>query len=333
MDQAVGSNSRIIYGVEDSLGAGAATPNGVLLTYKGGETFGADTAEDDSASLRSNANPTESVAGITTLKGGAPVELAWQHALLIAAHCGAITQGAAVAGVYTEVFKIGKISKSLWFEKGLTDLATPQFFGYRGHRIPKYSYAKKGTGFLDCSFDIPGLKDVALATASIDTTPVDLLHSPFNAKGGSILIDGADVGNITAAKFDSQRNAKPTDPVIGSGGYSTQLPVGKATVKGSVTYLFDSVVLYNKARSRASVAIKLIDQNGTGDGTAGNEYIEHFFPETHLTRVDPTIKDDTGVIGEAPFTAFHKSDAGGSAMIITIKHSSTVLHDLITSLV
>jgi hypothetical protein len=331
-DQAVGSNSRIIFGVEDSLGAGAAVPNGVLLYYKGGETFGADSAETDSNTLSDNPNPKESFAGQTTVKGGFQFELAYQYALLLAAHCGSIITSAAVGGVFTEVFKIGKISKSLWFEKGLTDLETPQFFGTTGHRIPKYSYSKKSTGAIDCSFDIPGLKDVPLATASIDTTPVDLGHHPFDAKGGTILIDGEDVGVITAAKFDSSRNAKPSDPVIGSGGYSSQLPVGKGTVKGTVTALFSDVVLYKKARARDTVAIKLADQVGTGDGTAGNECIEHFFPETHLSRTDPTIKDDTGIMVDFPFTAFNKNDAGGSAMVVTIKHSSTVLHGLIATL-
>ncbi len=328
-NQAVGSNSRIIYGLEDSLGAGAATPNGLLLYYKGGESFGAETGENDSDTMRSNPNPTESASGNTTVKGGFQFELAWQYALLMALHFGSVTSGAAVGGVYTEVLKIAKISKSAWFEKGFTDLAVPQFFGYRGHRIAKYGYEKKGTGFVGCSFDLPGIKDVALATSSYDTTPIDLGHHPFNAKGGSILIDGADVGIITSAKFDSDRNTKPTDPVIGAGGYSSQLPVGKATVKGSITTLFDSVALYSKARSRAIVAVKLTDINGTGDGTAGNESIEHYFPETHLGRVDPTIKGDDGVMIDFPFTAFNKSDVGGSAMIVTIKHSSTVLHDLI----
>ena len=329
MSQAVGSNSRIIYGLEDSLGAGAATPNALLLYYKGGESFGADTAETDSDTLRNNPNPTESSSGNTTVKGGFQFELAWQQALLMALHFGSVTSGAAVGGVYTEVLKIAKISKSAWFEKGFTDLEVAQYFGYCGHRIAKYSYEKKGTGFVGCSFDIPGIKDVALATASIDTTPIDLGHAPFNAKGGTILIDSVDVGTITSAKFDSDRNTKPTDPVIGSGGYSTQLPVGKATVKGTITALFDSVVLYNKARARDVVAIKLTDKNGTGDGTAGNESIEHFFPETHLARTDPTIKGDDGVMIDFPFTAFNKSDSGGSALIVTIKHSSTVLHNLI----
>jgi len=329
MSQAVGSNSRIIYGLEDSLGAGAAAPNALLLYLKGGESFASDTAENNSDTLRGNPNPTESAVGDTTVKGGFQFELSWQYALLMALHFGSVTSGPAVGGVFTEVLKIAKVSKSAWFEKGFTDLAVPQYFGYRGHRIAKYGYEKKGTGFIGCSFDIPGIKIVAPAGVSTDTTPIDLGHHPFNAKGGSILIDGADVGVITSAKFDSERNAKPTDPVIGSGGYSTQLPVGKATVKGSITTLFDSMVLYNKALARSVVAIKLVDQNGTGAGTAGNEYIEHYFPETYLTRTDPSIKGDDGVMVDFPFTAFNKSDVGGSAMIVTIKHASTVLHDLI----
>ena len=98
-NQAVGSNSRIIYGLEDSLGAGAAVPNGLFLYYKGGESFGAETAENDSDTMRNNPNPTESASGNTTVKGGFQFELAWQHALLMALHFGSVTSGAAVGGV------------------------------------------------------------------------------------------------------------------------------------------------------------------------------------------------------------------------------------------
>lgn len=244
-------------------------------------------------------------------------------------HVAAALSGGVTAGIYTEVFKLGAITDYMWLEKGFTDLDVPKYFPFVGHRIAKYSYDRKATGPIGVSFDIPGLRDLPLADTTVDATPVDLGHSPFNAKKGDILIDSVSVGTITSAKFDSSRNAKPSEPIIGSQGYSTQIPVGRATIKGSLTSLFESTELFDKAATRATVSVLLKDFNGDGSGTAGNESMETYFAETHLSKKTPSIKDDTGVMLETDYTAFHKSDAAGSAIVVTIKHSSAVLHGLL----
>ncbi len=435
MEQAVGANAQILYGFGATTSALPGSPAGLVLHYKGGESFNASADETASDVMSNNPNPTESMDGATKVNGGFSTDLAWQLALLLKQHFGscsgsvagavkafkgalstgydavleATTAGvagnlitvaltgdatptvrisrvgnaitiaynsgtstvgdvnAAVAalagaddiigiktagttgtvltapgdnctataltggndGIYTEVIKLAAITDYMWFEKGFPDLDTPKYFPFVGYRIAKFGYDRKATGPIAVTFDIPGCKDLAATGTSADATPVDLGHDSFNAKLGDVLVDGATVGTITSAKYDSERKASPSDPVIGSGGYSTNIPVGRGTLKGSLTSLFDSTALFDKAVSRATVALKFQDQIGTGDGSAGNESMETHFPEVHLAKKTPDIKDDTGVMLESAFTAFLKDDAGNSACIITIKHSSTVLHELL----
>lgn len=435
MEQATGANARIIYGFGSTPSAIPGSPNGIVLHYKGGESFNASQDENPSEVMSDNPNPTESMDGATKVSGGFSTESAWQLALLLKQHFGSCigsVSGAVKAskgnlstgydavieadtagvegnsitvslvgdstptvritrtgtafviryetgvstvadvnaaitalagaddligvktagttatvltapasdcvatalaggndGIYTEVIKLATITDYMWFEKGFTDLATPQFFPFAGHRIAKFGYDRKATGPIPVTFDIPGCKDLAPSTTTVDATPLDLGHDSFNAKLGDVLIDGVSVGNVTSAKYDSERNAKASDPVIGSGGYSINIPVGRGTIKGTIISLFDSIDLFEKAAARETIAIRLQDQIGTGDGTPGNESMETHFPEVKLAKKTPDIKDDSGVMLESPFTAFHKKDAAGSACIITIKHSSTVLHTLL----
>ncbi|MCL2760766.1 MAG: phage tail tube protein [Desulfuromonadales bacterium] len=330
--QATGANARLIYGITQDPWKIPEAAEGIVLYYKGGESFGATQDENASDVLRSNPNPTQGMDGANKIAGGFSSELSYQMGLLIKQHFGKCTSGAADGqGVYTEVITLSKYDDYLWFEKGFTDLEAPQYFAFTGHKIGKYSYDRKAVGPIDISFDAPGCRDLPAKGTTCDSTPVDMGHTPFNAKLGDVLVNNASIGIIASAKFDSERTANPSEPIIGSGGYSKGIPVGKGTIKGSFTALFENMELLEMAEKREVVSIKLTDQNGDGSGKLGNESMETFFPEVNISKKTPDIKDDGGVMIDCEFNAFLRDDPAGkgSACIVTIKHSNSALHNLL----
>jgi hypothetical protein len=329
-NQAQGSNSRMIYGVSSAFAALPGTPEGIVLYRKGGESFATDVEQIKSDVMRSNRNPLESTDGNIKQAGGFSFDLAWQYALLFKHLLGSYTPTAAVTGVYTEIFKVGALPEAgLWFEKGFPDLAVPKYISSVGHKVNKFSYEMKPTGFLGCSFDIPGAKELTATGTSADATPVDLGFDPFNAKLGTLSVGGVAAANISSAKFDFDNGLDTGNYCIGGAGAIRSLPSGAVGLSGSLTYLFEDLTLYDQAASGAIVALLFEHVLGTGAGTAGNESLSIKLPEIRMQRKTPTIKDPKGIIGEAPFNGFYKSDSDASAMTVTIKHASSILHGLL----
>ena len=328
--QAQGSNSRMIYGPCTSFGAMPTTPAGIILYRKGGESFASDVDQVKSDVMRNNRNPIAPTDGNIKQTGGFSFDLAWQYALLFKHLLGSYTPAAAVAGVFTEVFKVGNIpGAGLWFEKGFPDLLSPKFIQSVGHKINKFSYEAKPAGFLGCSFDIPGSKELPPVGVSADVAAVDLGLDQFNSKSISLLMASTVIANISSAKFDFDNGMDTGNYCIGGGGAIRSMPAGTVGVSGTLTYMFEDTSLYDLAVAGTIVSLEFDHALGTEAGTAGNESLAIKLPEIKLQKKTPTIKDAKGVVGDAPFQGFYKSDAAASAMVVTIKHSSTILHGLL----
>ncbi|MDD2367338.1 MAG: phage tail tube protein [Desulfuromonadaceae bacterium] len=328
--QAKGANSSMIYGLCSAFGALPGTPEGLVLYRKGGESFAGDVEQIKSDIMRNNRNPMEPTDGNIKQGGGFQFDLAWQYALFFRHLLGGYTPADAVGGVYTEVFKVGNIpAAGLWFEKGFPDLAAPQFIQSVGHKINKFSYEMKPSGYLGCSFDIPGANELTPTGASVDATPIDLGLDAFNAKIATVEFNGTAIGNVSSAKFDFDNTMDTGNYCLNGGGAIRSISEGEVNLSGSLSYLFEDSSLYDLAVAGSIVNLKFDHLLGLGDGTAGNERMTIELPEIKLEKKTPTIKDAKGVVGEAPFTGFYKNDAAASCMVITVKHASAVLHGLL----
>jgi len=327
--QAQGGESRMIFGECASYGVMPTTPNGIVLYRKGGETFQESIDQIASETMSNDRNPRPTTDGARKMAGGFPFELAWQYALFFKHLLGGYTPAAADAnGVFTEVFTVGRLPRAgLWFEKGFPDLMTPKYIASVGHKVGKFSYELKPTGAVGCSFDMPGSKEIDPADVSFDAAAIDLGCDPFNGSIATIAMDGSTVANITDAKFDYDNALDTSGNCIGDGGAIRSLPGGRLVINGTLTYLFEDLSIYEMAVARQIVDLLFTHVNGTGDGTAGNESMTIALPEVKFSKKTPTIKDEKGIIGEAPFSAFRKNS--NSAMVVTIMHSSTVLHTLL----
>ena len=70
---------------------------------------------------------------------------------------------------------------------------------------------------------------------------------------------------------------------------------------------------------------KLVWQLGTGDGSAGNEYLEILIPELTYSPNAPVVNGPTGVLVELPFEAFYDDSAEASAIQIVLKNTEAAI--------
>lgn len=320
MAQVTGSNCKLIYDVETTFGTTPTSPASILAYFKD-EGFAQDIELINSNIIRGNRNPTQPVAGNKSIKGSLSTELApFGQALLLKHLMGAVTTTGATE--FTHVFKVGSLPTSLCFEKQFTDLT--KFFLYNGVRVAKASFDFKPAGFVDTSFEFVGQKETVSGT-SIDATPTDLGHSPFEGFQAAILEGGSSIGTVTAVKFDIDNDIQTDLYTIGGGGLVHSLPEGVVKVSGSMTAIFDSTTLYDKAVAGTESSLKISLTKGTGLGTAGNESIEFLIPELRFKASTPVIKDSKGIMLELPFEAYYTDSTEASALQITLKNTQATI--------
>lgn len=320
MPQVTGSNCKLIYDVESVFGTTPASPAAILAYFKD-EGFAQDIEQISSNIIRGNRNPSQPVFGNKSVKGSLSTELApFGQAVLFKHLMGSV----ATTGTtnYTHTFKIGALPTSLCFEKQFNDLT--KFFLYNGVRVAKASFDLKPSGFIDVSFDFVGQKETVSGT-SIDATPTDLGHSPFEGFNGAVLEGGSSIGTVTALKFDIDNDIQTDLFTIGGGGLVHSLPEGNVKVSGSATVIFDSTTLYEKAVAGTESSIKATLTKGTGDGSAGNEYFEILIPELRYKPSTPVIKDSKGIMLELPFEAYYSNSSEASAIQLILKNTQATI--------
>jgi len=320
MTQATGSNSRMIFDEEATFGATPETP-AATLAYFSDEGFAQDVGQIESGILRGNRNPTAPFSGNRSVKGSLTTELAplgqatWLKHLL-----GAVaTTG---AGPYTHVFKIGKLPTSLCFEKQFIDLG--KYFLYNGVRISSASFEFAPAGPVKVSYNFAGKKET-ISAASFDAAETDLGHSAWEGFDGSILEGGSAIATVTAVKLEINNDLETDKYVFGSGGYINSLPEGKVKVSGSITALFDSTTLYEKAVNRTESSLNITMSRGDGLGSESNESIEFLVPELRFGSSTPLIKDAKGILVELPFTAYYNDSTEASSLQITLTNTQATV--------
>lgn len=320
MAQAKGSNSKLIFDQETNFGTTPASP-AAQVAYFENEGFAQTIEQIESSIIRGNRNPTAPLMGNRRVSGSVATELApigqaiWFKHLM-----GSVTTTG--AGPYSHVFKVGVLPVGLCFEKQFLDLT--KYVLYNGVRVASASFDFSPAGKVAASYSFVGQKET-VSGASFDATPVDLGHSPFQGFQAAIEEGGATIGVVTAAKLEINNDIQSDQYVIGGGGYVYGLPEGIVKVSGSLTALFDSMALYDKAVAGTESSLKLTLSKGDGLGSAGNESLEFFVPELRFQATTPTIKDSKGLLIELPFTAYLDNAASATALQITLKNSQATI--------
>ncbi len=318
--QARGSNSRLIFDQETTFGTTPAAP-AAQVAYFENEGFAQTIEQIESAIIRGNRNPTAPLRGNRSVSGSIATELApvgqgvWLKHLM-----GSVaTTG---DGPYEHVFKIGTLPVGLCFEKQFLDL--DKFVLYNGVRVASASFDFAPSGKIAVSYSFAGQKET-VGDTSFDAAPVDLGHSPFEGFHAAIEEGGSTIGVVTAAKLEINNDLQTDQYVIGGGGLVHGLPEGIVKVSGSLTALFDSMALYDKAVAGTESSLKVTLTKGDGLGSEGNESLEFFVPELRFQANTPTINDSKGLLIELPFMAYFDDAAAATALQITLKNSQATI--------
>ncbi|MEW6263382.1 MAG: phage tail tube protein [Thermodesulfobacteriota bacterium] len=165
-----------------------------------------------------------------------------------------------------------------------------------------------------------------LGATPLDSSVTDPGHSPWDGFAVSTLQEGgSDIAVVTAVDLSLENDLDGDSYVVGGGGVRQSLSDGKAKVSGTLTALFDSMTLYNKAIKYTESSLKIVYKHGTGAGTAGNEYLEILVPELYFSKETPAIEGPKGVLFKGPFEAFYDNGADASAMKIVLMNAEATI--------
>jgi hypothetical protein len=165
-----------------------------------------------------------------------------------------------------------------------------------------------------------------LGGTSIDTSYTDPGHTPFDGFQVAVIQEGgSDIAYLTAVDLSIENNLDGGNFVLGGGGIRRSIPEGKVKVSGTITALFESMALYNKALNKTETSLKLTYRHGTGIGTVGNESLEIYVPELVISKETPIIEGPQGILYRGPFEAYYNNAAEASAVQITLLNAEAAL--------
>ena len=316
-DQASGANGVIILSAaETTPGQVPITPGGQILPFES-ESLQRKTELTKSNVRRSNRSGSKPIRGNRDVSGNIKTELDPNMARLFMMAFGSVTT-AGTGPNYTHTFKIGNTLPYHTIEKGFTDLG--KYFRYLGCKCNKFGFEMNPSGILPLDMDFMGI-DREIADATFDAAAVDLGHDPFDGFEGTVKEGGSAIATITGFKWTLENNCDNGIYCIGGAGKRYNIPAGITVVSGSVTALFDSDALLQKAIDGDSSSIEVTLSRGSGDGTASNESLVLTVDELIYQEQDPIIKDDKGILVELPWTAFWNTGTNGTSVMAVYKNT------------
>jgi len=318
MAQAAGSNAQIIFDVETVFGT-TPTPDAKLFYFLS-DSFGEKRALHRSDIIRGNRNLTKPVRGNKDVSGNIKTELSPYMATFLKHLLG--TNTTTGANPYTHTMKAGALPVSLCLEKGFTDLA--QYFLYNGCRINRGTFEFASDGIIPASFDFMGQKRTISGT-SFDATPVNLGHLPFDGFEATIEEGGSSIAYVSKCTVDIFNDLDGGNYVIAGAGQRRAIPEGKTAVTGTLTALFESITLFNKAVNFTESSIKITMTRGDGLGSAGNESLVIFIPEVVYEVSDPLVSGPKGIVVEMPYSAFYDNAAEATSIQIVLKNTQSAI--------
>ncbi len=321
MAQAKGSRSQVTIQKEDSFGVAPATPEAQLLYYSTC-SLALNRGQEQDDTLRGNRNPTKAMRGKDDVSGELAANMQAYNGLLLLGLMGEVTTSGTEAP-YTHLFTVGDELPSFLIEKGFLDIG--QYFRYLGCKIGSMKVSCTPAGKQQMTFSLMGAQEVT-ASAAFDSSPTDLTYAPFDGFSlGTLEEGGSAIADVTAVDLEMSNDLDGDQYLLGGQGRRADIPEGTVAVTGTLKARFTSLALYTKAINDTASSLKLIFGRGTGAGTAGNESLEFYIPELTFTPKAPPISGPKGIVVELPFVGYYGTDAGASALQLTLKSPTATI--------
>lgn len=321
MPQASGANAQLLYQAESTFGVSPAADAIVLPIISEGLSQKRNLVKSNV--IRSSRNPVKAKQGNKEVSGSIVTELNPFMGILLHHLIGSVNTTGAGSNK-THVMKIGTLPAGLLFEKGFLDLATPEYFLFNGNKINKASFEFTSEGPLPVTFDIIGKKMTA-GTVAFDSSPTDYGHLGWDMSELVMLEGGSAFAIGSNLKFDITNDCDGGMYVMGGGGERRAIPEGATLIEGTLTAFFEDMTLLNKSINFTESSITSTLTRGTGDGSAGNEYLQFLLQELIYGEATPLITGPKGVLVELPFSAFYDNGSEASALEATLKNTQATI--------
>lgn len=318
MPQARGSQATFGLYEETAYGANPGAPDGQLMYVKSfGVADSRNLLQSQTLVGGSRAKP-KPVRGNFDAGGSIPVEIApesigkWlKHSLGVISTTG--------AGPYTHVFTIGDLPVGLMLENdyGSNITGSGRFNQYNGSRIGSAKFNFPQEGFIDAEFSIKSVAGTP-AAAALDATLTDNGHNPFSMAEATIKEGGVTAANVQSCDFTLTNGLDESGYVIGNGGKRIALAEGDAILVGTVTALFDSLALLNKAINYTESSLEVTLTRGDGLGSAGSESLVFLVQQLIYEMKKPAVEGPGGLLVTLPFTSYLKGADNG--LLVTLKN-------------
>lgn len=307
MTQAQGYRGQLAMDFETTYNTTPASPNGIGMPIQSSKLGSKQNLSEDKT-IRGRRDPAQPSLGNVDVSGNIAVpvdEIAigyWLKAIF-----GAPTTTGS-ADPYTHVFKPGLTQPSLVLEQGFTDIG--QYFLFNGCKVSKFSLSLGGDADLSASIDVMGGKQT-ISSTSFDSTLVAIALKKFSNFQASVTEGGSNLATITKADLTIDMGLDGDTYVLGGNGYRGSVNEGLISVSGTITALFDSVTLLNKAiaGTTSSIVLKL---------TSGTHSLEFKMPEIMYERNTPSIDGPKGVLIDLPFKAFYRASTENAVVVATL---------------
>jgi hypothetical protein len=319
MSQARGTGATFALYEESTYGAAPGTPDGKKLYLS---SFGLALQQNRTASnvLSGERSRTEPYLGNKSVQGNLATEIGAENLPWLLKHAlGAVaTTG---SGPYTHVLTIANslpTGLTLEVDYGAAISGSGRYVSYNGCRVNQMTLSFPQEGACTASFDLMGAKAVA-GSAALDATLTDTGHTTYSAFSSTIQEGGSAIATVRSAEIVLANDLDGQGYVIGGGGELGQLPEGFASISGTLTVLFSSAALMNKALSDTASSLAITLARGDGLGSAGNESMLFEVEQLKYEPSTPAVEGPAGVVQTLKFQGYRSGSAKG--LKITVKNA------------
>ena len=217
---------------------------------------------------------------------------------------------------YTHISKVGFSEAAVGVlpigfsaELGFTDIDV--YAVLSGCKVNTMRVNATSEGIAVFEFGIIGKDFSALSGDQEDEDPTEFTTNAIGHFAGTIEEGGSTSAIITAVDLTLNNALDPSLYIVGGAGTFPELPEGKASVTGSVTALFQSVTLLNKAinATESSLMLKWTDSTHS---------LQIDIPELRYEPKATSASGDKGVLVTMPFQAFYTDHADATILKSTL---------------
>lgn len=302
---------------ETSFGEAPAVAAGKLLPLNA-FNLNVSRAKNSPATLTGRRDPAEPFDGNTEVSGSLTVPVdarafpCWLKLLLgEPTSTGTTAEGSdAATAPYTHVFKPGDTSPSALIQASY-GTNPPSYGTFTGCKVSSLALQAGGDGELTATVNLAG-RGADFTETNYNPAAQMVPLKRFNNFQATLKDGGQAVATVTQFSLTIDNGLDTSIRTLGSGGMVYDIPEGIMSVSGSMTALFTSLALLNKAKNSTEMSLEL--------GWIIDENTKLFFklPEVQIQFQGPTVDGPSGVMTEYPFVAYFNDSADNACVIATV---------------